>query len=282
MNDTFFDENNVGRIKALMKIKGHALAWDIGITNTFFSHFSNVVDVPLLYIMNDELSDFLNNRGPIEKLLEECRACEDDEVTASVDDMKDLFINRADFLIGSLLLDFYVNAFSTFEKWMCSAYDFIKAQYPSSDSRRKKLIKYIEKYVAVKDDEDAKNDLLLKIMNKCSSYISSMDKIKYVIKKIDEKCDDYRSREQDIELIEFLSRVRNTVHTGGYNLTENSYSIIYSGEKYTLNSGEVFISNDHSKSILLWNRIIEIYKHVYIFIYKNFPQENHDGTLYYT
>lgn len=281
MNDTFFDENNMGRIKALMKIKGHALACDMGITNTFFYHFSNVVDVPLSYLMNDELSNFLN-RGPIEELLEECRACEDDEVTASVDDMKDLFVNRADFLIGSLLLDFDVNAFSTFEKWMCSAYDFIKAQYPSSDSRRKKLIKYIEKYVAVKDNEDAKNDLLLKIMNKCSSYISSMDKIKYVIKKIDEKCDDYKSREQDIELIEFLSRVRNTVHTGGYNLTENSYSIIYSGEEYTLNSGEAFISNDHSKSILLWNRIIEIYKHVYIFIYKNFPQENHDGTLYHT
>ena len=266
-----------------MKIKGHALSYDINIMNTFFSHFSSVVDIPLSYIINDEISNFMN-RGPIAELLEKCLACEDDEVGESVRDMKDLFVNRADFLMGSLLLDFDVNAFSTFEKWMCHAYDFIKPRYKSSDSKRKKLIKYIEKYVTVKDssDDDAKNNLLSQIMNKCSSYVSSMEKIRYVLKKIADEYDNYKPQEQDIELIEFLSKVRNTVHTGGYNLTKNDYSITYSGEKYTLNSGEAYISNNFSKSILLWNRIIEIYRYVYLFISETFPKENYEGTLFMT
>jgi len=299
MDSIYFDENNMARIKALMKVKGHALSYNIGNINSYFSHFSNVVDIPLSYIINDEISNSLH-RGPITQLLTECLACQDDEISTSVMDMKDLFVNRADFLVGSLLLDFNVNAFSTFERWMCSAYDFIKPKYQSSNTKKKKLIKYIKKYnltvsMEVNDEtktnpveneatndhvENERNLILSKIMNECSNYESSMEKIKFVLKKVAEKYEPYKTRKQDLELIEFLSKVRNTVHTGGFNLTNNNYSITISDEVYTLNSGEGFKSKNHAQSIILWNKIIDIYTYVYVFINENFPQKSYDGILY--
>lgn len=294
MNSVSFDENNMKRIKALMKVKGHALSLNIGNINSFFSHFSNVVDIPLSYIINDEISNSLH-RGPIKQLLEECHTCEDKEITTSVADMQDLFVNRADFLIGSLLLDFNVNAFSAFERWMCSAYDFIKPKYPSSNQKKKKLINYIKKYnLATNNQEmneitnnpfesesESESEIILsKIMNNCSNYVSSMEKIKFVLKKVSENYEPYKSLKQDIELIDFFSKVRNTVHTGGFNLTNSNYSIIVSGEEHTLNSGEGFKSKSHADSILLWLKIIQTYTYVYVFINESFPQKDYDGILY--
>lgn len=70
------------------------------------------------------------------------------------------------------------------------------------------------------------------------------------------------------------------MHTGGFNLTNNNYSITISDEVYTLNSGEGFKSKNHAQSIILWNKIIDIYTYVYAFINENFPQKSYDGILY--
>lgn len=272
------DQNNMERIKSLMKVKGHALTYVIQPMNTFFSHFSNVVDIPLFFIMNDEISNY-SNRGPIKEILIECLESKDLEIYKSVEDMEDLFVKRADFLIGSILLDFNVNAFSTFERWICDIYDYIKPKYPSSDRKKKELISYICKYNST-DNDTSKEELLTKMMAKCNNHVSSMNKIKYVLSKTSKEYKAYTTLKDDLLLIEFLSRVRNTVHTGGFNLSDNDYRVVYNENVYTLNSGEGFKSESHAESILIWNRVIDIYTYAFAFIKETFPHESHEGVLY--
>lgn len=278
MNDlkpNALDINNMGRIKALMELKGYASNFSFqGITN-YFNSFSNVIDIPLSYIINDEISNVLH-RGPIIDILHECNKCKNKDIDTAVDDMKDLFVNRADFLIGSLLLDFNVNAFSTFEYWMCNAYDKIKSKYPSSGKKHKKLLSKINKYNKFKEDnpDSSSTELLDEIMENCGNYVSSMEKIEFVLSKVSKEYESYKTYKEDLNLIRFFSKVRNTIHTAGYNKTDKSHQIEVDGNIYYLRSGEGFTSESHADSILLWKKIVHTYTYVFVFIGEKLQETN--------
>lgn len=69
-----FDDNNVDRLQALASLKRRCLHWEYmgkGLISgsTFFSDLSDEIDIPLLFIMNDELTNS-NNRSGIFQLIE--------------------------------------------------------------------------------------------------------------------------------------------------------------------------------------------------------------------
>ncbi|AZG97501.1 TPA: hypothetical protein ACPUE9_003201 [Proteus mirabilis] len=269
------DINNMGRIKALMELKGYTSSFSFQGINNYFNNFSNVIDIPLSYIINDEISNVLH-RGPIHEILHECIECKSKNIDIAVDDIKDLFVNRADFLIGSLLLDFNINAFSTFEYWMCNAYDKIKNKYPSSGKKHKKLLSKINKYNKFKEDNPDSDcpEILDEIMRNCGNYVSSMEKIEFVLSKVNKEYEPYKTYKEDLELIKFLSKVRNTVHTAGYNKTNINNKIEVDGNIYYLNSGQGFTSESHADSILLWKKIVYVYTYVFAFIGDKLQETN--------
>lgn len=261
-----FDKNNIDRIKALMKVKEFALQYHLGLSN-FFSTFSAIVDIPLSYLINDELTN-VSNRFNLEKLLSECKLNEDVDITCSVMDMKDLFVNRADQIIGSLLLDFNVSAFSSFEFHMCEVYDFIKPHFETKNAKKKKLIKLINKYNENNDDK-----ILDEIMGSCSNYVSSAEKIQFVLSKVEKGYSKYKTYKQDLVLIDFLSKRRNTIHNCGIHKGKTQ-EWKYKNKIYKLEFNKGYFSENYSEDIMLWLDVLILFTYVFVYVMENFEEPN--------
>jgi len=181
-----FDKNNMERIYNLLVLKGEALlkghllamhhnANNFSEYNNFFTAISNQADTLLIYFINDEISASLHERGPLRKLIKDVRSIHyiDEHfkrLEYAESDLHELFANRTDFVIGSNILDFKVNTFSAFEKYIGELYDKLLSNQQRSDKKEKKLIKLIGEY-SESHNEEARQSILEKIKKFLSTYL---------------------------------------------------------------------------------------------------------------
>ena len=223
------DANNLDRLKALISLKSRCLYWaefcKYTSKSNFFSDFNDEVNIPLIYILNDEFTNIIG-RDDIDLLIRKCtdnneyfdflekNNCNyDHELVRS--DLQNVYVWGADNQNHMIITRFIVNAFSVFEFWVCKAYDVIKSSYESKNSKIKKLELQLKKYIEAYNSNDIDSLELIKneIFTKTNSYISSREKIDFVLSKIefvnlkDEgKCDKAK------ELVSFLFNFRNMIH----------------------------------------------------------------------
>lgn len=265
-----FDENNKERIYNLLVLKGEALlkgqflALRQGkacgeLHSNFFTAISDQIDPLLIYLINDEITASLLERGPLTKLIEEVKNSHySDEhfkrLQYAEDDLQDLFANRTDFIIGSNLLDFKVSTFSSFEKHVEELYERLLLRKPRSDKKEKKLIELICKY-SESSDGDKKASILEQI-KKITFYVSSAEKIDYVLSKSGIQKD----RLDEVRIFLNLYRnQRNTIHNLGVHKGK-SQSLIINGIEITLENGKPSYTENHNSAIFACHELMDIYE----------------------
>lgn len=274
-NDNIYDVNSCLRIKALLRLEGKALLLNDVLTNrihpgrnrrysSFYSQLADIIKLSLVSLVNDEATASLPGREPVKRLMtvfvDEAEKLEDIELLRGIHEIQQTFCKETDFLVGSLFLDLSVNVFSCFEVYLSKIYDFIRCNTKSSNSKIKKLAKYIDKYNASCNEQE-KNDILNKIMKDCSSYVSGKEKIDYVISKIDKnKYSGDLSR--DIKIVNFIHKIRNTVHSGGVNTSDKSYEIEFNGAKFSLAAFAPSSVESFVEEINLYSSLCDMYKNI--------------------
>lgn len=275
LNGYSYDVNSCLRIKALLQLEGKALLLHDDLVNrihpeynclcsSFYSALADVVKLPLVTLVNDEATASLPERIPVKRLmidfLDEAEKLKNRELLRGIQETQQAFCSETDFLVGSLFLDLAVNVFSCFEVYLSKIYDFIRLNAKSSNSKIVKLKKYIEKYNKINDDQ-GKNDLLNKIMADCSSYISGKEKMDYVISRVDKNkyCGDLL---KDREIVSYIHKVRNTVHSGGVNTSDKSYEIEFNRTKFSLAAFSSPFVESFDEEVNLFSYLCDIYKNI--------------------
>jgi hypothetical protein len=273
-----FDKNSKVRIYNLIVLNGeallraHFLAFYEGYTpgqpyTNFFNAISNQIDPLLAYLLNDEVTASLNNRGPLSDLLSETKKehYKDEDYKRydyGYNHLFELFHDKTDFIIGSKFLDFTVSTYSAFELYIGHIYEHLIQTTPRSNKKECLLVKLIEKYSNEKD-EKIRVDLLNKIKN-LNFYLSGKEKIEYVISKC--SIDKNIKKEWMIFLKNYGAR-RNTIHNLGIHNGE-SVSDSIDGIETTLNKGEPSTTSNWNSSIFACRKLMEIYSDIYSNIYK--------------
>lgn len=269
-----FDKNNMERIYNLLILKGEALLKGQMLVmrqkinhgfaySNFFTAISDQVDIAVIYFINDEISASLEDRGPLLRLIEEIKARHyiDEHfkiLEYAESDLKELFANRTDFVIGSTILDFKVNTFSVFEKYVCDLYDILLPDHQGSATKEKKLIKLIGEY-SESDNEEAKSCILEKI-KKISFYVSSAEKIEYVISK---------SEFHDLDksevryFLNFYRSQRNSIHNMGIHKGE-SQSVTVKGIEIQLNKNSPSYTDNHNSAFFACQKLMKIYEEMHM------------------
>ncbi|EAT8527862.1 hypothetical protein ACGJWK_001792 [Klebsiella aerogenes] len=283
------DPNNIDRLQALISLKRRCLYWEemskhhtIG---TFFSDFSDEIDLPLLFIMNDELTNS-NHRIGITELINSCvknnkyyhylELKHGDNSTALIEkDLNDIYVWQADKLIHMLLTRFFINIFSVFEYWTCKAYDAIKNKHASKNTKLKKLEERLLRYVELTQtgNTDALDELKMEIFTKTNSYVSSREKIDFILSKITYTgLSDKTQRSKATELVHFLFSLRNTIHNIGINKSGNDYSIEINNTKVELknNCGPTFYN--YAKFIDSLHLLIDLYCDLFMYLGDECPE----------
>jgi hypothetical protein len=279
LNKNKYDMNNGKRIYNLMVLKGKCLKYSHELMlescsrfdfpseflgSNFFIAMSDAIDNLLFFFLNDEVSASLENRGPLGDILDcsinEHRAVGDFEyILYSYKDIQELFNNRTDFIIGSYFLDFTVSSFSVFEKWVCKAYEEVRKRKPSKSGKVKNLKKLLNQYNNTNESQESeREEILQKIMNSCSTYVSSAEKIDFVISMLSEHYS--RCKVRDREIIKMYRSKRNTIHNLGIHDHESLEPINIRGIDIMLLQGNPSYTEDYNSNIYICDELVEIYK----------------------
>jgi len=229
--------------------------------SNFFTEISSQIDILLIYFINDEISASLNDRATLSLLIEELTTDyytdEDFKVLeVAKKDLRDLFTNRTDFIIGSNFLDFTINTYSVFEYNMSILYEIVILKYPRSNKKEKELIELIKKYTENKNLEE--KQVLLEKIKKINFYISSSEKIDYVLSKCSKIKDEL---EKIKEFITFYRNQRNTIHNLGINKGK-SQSLIVNDIKMQMETEKPLFTEDHNSAIYSCRKLVSIYESI--------------------
>lgn len=237
--------------------KGHAQG---DLYSNFYSAMSDQVDSILTYLINEEISASLPNRGPLTEILDQSIKDNYEEkhfkrLEIAKADLPDIFSNKTDFITGSSFLDFKVGTYSVFEKYMGLLYDAIAPK--DRDARKEKeLVKYISLYSSC-TDEEKKSSILKKIKN-INFYLSGSEKIEYVLSKC---------RDSGLDIVEtrhflgFYRKQRNTMHNLGVNMGEADSTTI-EGIEISLGKHSPSYTSDRNALIYAAKKLLRIYKEV--------------------
>lgn len=235
-----------------------------------------ICDLPIVFMMNEELSNTAARHLCPELLVEMLKeghltpgvhvdgkpaALEHEDFEASLSDIRALFFDRINGMVGSLMLDFTVSAFSCFEHWITKLYngyaDKLEAKYEKS--RKDKILKLIERYGESKSDEET-SKCLNEILHLRGPYRSFPDKINALFKMVDKQ--KYgRDINHDKDVIKFLGACRNTVHNSGLHRS-GPLQITCNGITYFLASDRPWYSASYPESIALLGELADIYSHL--------------------
>lgn len=269
-----FDTNNKERIYNLLVLKGEALLkgrflamrQEIGNGeeySNFFTAISDQIDTLLIYFINDEISASLHERGPLRSLIEEVKKDHYIDkhfklLKSAESDLLNLFANRTDFIIGSSFLDFKVNTFSAFEKYIDGLYENLLLSSPRSNKKEMKLIELIKKY-SESDNASEKQSTLEKI-KKISFYVSSAEKIEYVLSK-----SGYEKLEMDKarNFLNFYRNQRNSIHNLGIHRGK-SQSVTVSGIEIKLDTDKPSYTKNHNSAIFFCRELMDIYERMHL------------------
>lgn len=265
-----FDKNNKEIIYNLLVLKGEALlkgrilAAHQNISNgeeygNFFTATSDQIDTLLVYFINDEISASLPERGPLRVLIEETTSdhYRDEHfkrLEYAKSDLPNLFANKTDFIIGSNLLDFKVNTFSVFEKYVEELYDKLLLSNPRSNKKEKKLIELIDKYSKGGNEEERAS--VLDKIKAISFYVSSAEKIEYVLSKSGiqkEQVDEARS------FLKFYRSERNTIHNLGVHRGERQ-SVTVSKIEIILDKDKPGYTENYNSAIFSCRKLMDTYE----------------------
>lgn len=287
-----FDDNNIDRLQALASLKRRCLHWEymakgLMLGSTFFSDLSDEIDIPLLFIMNDELTNS-NHRSGISQLIESFVSENkyynyieisngDNNTDLLLEDLRKCFVSDADDLLHRVLTRFFINAFSVFEFWVCKTYESVKLANPTGSKRLIKLEKRLCIYVGLINEGKLEEAEKLKnlIFKDTNSYISSREKIDFIISKISYTgLSDEKLKKDAIDLIHFLFPLRNTIHNIGVNKSGKDF-------KLEINNTVVYLENDcapkyehYAKFIDSFHLLIDFYSDLFMYAGENLSDFN--------
>ncbi|MEZ8338816.1 hypothetical protein [Vibrio atlanticus] len=285
------DANNLDRLEALISLKSRCLYWaefcKYTSRSTFFSDLNDEVNIPLIYILNDEFTN-ISGRDEIDLLIRKCTEKNKyfdflEIKNSNFDyeqvhrDLRDVYVWQTDNQNHMVITRFIVHAFSVFEFWVCKAYDAIKKQYKSKNSKMKRLesqlSKYVESYNA--NDSESMGRIKNEIFNKTNAYVSSREKIDFVLSKIDfVSLKDEKKRDEAKELVSFLFNFRNTIHNVMVNKSGRDFKI-------ETNSATVELLNDRSpnyenyaKFIHSIHLLVDLYSDLFMYLNEHIPNSH--------
>ncbi|KHL70974.1 hypothetical protein SF06_03840 [Pseudomonas flexibilis] len=287
-----FDENHKKIIAAFMALKNKAILLEkhtlrgiyqinknrlpfIELRN-YYANLRDVCDLPIVFMMNEELSNTAARHLCGELLVEMLEerhltpgvqvdgkpvALVHEDFEATLSDIRALFSDRINGMVGSLMLDFTVSAFSCFEHWITKLYDGYaeKLEAAYEQGRRDKVVKLLERYGEAKSDEE-RSKRLNGILNVRGPYRSFPDKINALYKMVDKQRYG-RDINHDKDIIRFLGACRNTVHNSGLHL-KDPLQITCNGITYFLEAHRPWYSASYPQSIALLGELADIYSHL--------------------
>lgn len=282
------DANNLDRLKALISLKSRCLYWaefcKYTSKSTFFSDFNDEVNIPLIYILNDEFTN-ISGRDEINLLIRKCadnneyfdfleiNNCNYDHELVHKD-LQDVYVWGTDNQNHMVITRFIVNAFSVFEFWVCKAYDVIKSSYESKNSKIKKLELQLKKYIESYNSNDIDSLEFVKneIFTKTNSYVSSREKIDFVLSKIDfVNLKDEWKRDKAKELVSFLFNFRNTIHNVMVNKSGKDFKIEINGATVEILNGRSPNYENYSKFIHSMHLLVDMYSDLFMHLGKIIP-----------
>ena len=286
-----FDSNNKSRIGAFLSLKDKCFYHEserLGIRfhinnnnlpfiyfSSFFSHMRDVCDLSILFLINEEISNGVG-RKPYPKLIEEVMAegfysnkitvnnevviFDNIKVKFTLEENKELLVNKFNGMLGSQILDFQVSAFSSFEFWISKLYETHKDEFESDliNSRELKYISLIEKHQNASESD--KNKILQKIIKLPGGFFSFPDKINSIFKIIDK--DKYRRNiNRDKEIVSYLRANRNTVHNGGVHKGKTQ-TLSYNSKVFKLEPDKPAYNENYNDLIALIGELVDIYSEI--------------------
>lgn len=285
------DANNLDRLQALISLKSRCLYWaefcKYTSKSTFFSDLNDEVNMPLIYILNDEFTN-ISGRDEIGSLIRKCTDNNkyfdyleinnhdyDHELVHK--DLQDIYVWQTDNQNHMAITRFIVNAFSVFEFWVCKAYDIIKSSYKSKNSKMKKLESKLKKYVDAYNSNNGEKLELIKneIFTTTNSYVSSREKVEFVLSKIDfVNLKDEEKRDKAKELVSFFFNFRNTIHNVMVNKSGKDFKIEINGTTIELLNGRSPNYGNYAQSIHLIHLLIDLYSDLFMHLCENIPSFN--------
>lgn len=282
-----FDEKNCSLIGAFLELKDRCYSWEKSFlgeafynTNrnkfdficytSFYSGFRDVCDLPLFFLINEEISNS-HERNLFPPLMEQVfkndrfvsGTCEQGDewplrAVRHRQDLENLLVFQYNEVFASSLLDFIVSAFSVFEYWIDRLYTTVCKDHENRvlESRIAGISKELKKYAA-SPTEDALKTIAQKILSKTGKFISFPDKINGICEHID-KNKYQRDLKKDLEIVSFISRQRNTVHNLGTHRGAD-VRIILDGVEHFLEKGKPQKSESWVHTLGLVGQLIEIY-----------------------
>ncbi|MDY1338842.1 hypothetical protein SOJ48_18205 [Pseudomonas aeruginosa] len=242
----------------------------------YYANLRDVCDLPIVFMMNEELSNTAARHLCPDLLIEMLEeklltprvqvdgrftALAHEDFEASLSDVRALFSDRINGMVGSLMLDFTVSAFSCFEYWITKLYDGYskKLEADYEQGRREKVVKLLERYGNAKSDEEMSKCLngILKVRG---SYRTFPDKINALYKMVDRQSYG-RDIKHDKDIINFLGACRNTVHNSGLH-RKAPLQITCNGVTFWLKTDRPWYSASYPQSIALLGELADIYSHL--------------------
>lgn len=237
--------------------------FDFVYIHSFYSTFRDVCDLPIFFLINEEISNshcrdlfpdllqsiFTHHYTALDKLQASDKLL---NYKHTDEELQDLLKNRFNQIEGSLMLDFDVSAFSVFENYISKLYNaFCRTHKEKNADETKAKIKYLIDNI----NDDNRLDTINKIIKSQGVFTSFQDKFN-AIHRIGERY--ARDIKKDREIINFLSKLRNTVHNNGIHLGCDT-KIKFNEKDFELKQGEPFFVTSYVESLKLIGELIEIY-----------------------
>lgn len=296
IDNEFFDKNQCNLLKGFLDLKDKCFSeekkcfgeevYQENLNNnfvlkSFYSSLRDVINLPIYFIVNEELSNIQNREGfhnlwdqvfRIDNINYRFRTNEQ-----HFNDFCYLFNQQYNSILGSMMLDFTVSAFSTFEHWINILFEAICEEERENIiySRKNKIKKIIRNILENEDDLDKYPDRkfdskIEKIIKNQGYHFSIMDKFNCIQKNIEKNKQNYcRDIKRDREIIEFLAAKRNTIHNLGVN-NSSSRSINFLGKEKKLSQGTPYFSESYVDDLKLFEELIYIYTE----LFRNIGSEN--------
>lgn len=289
---TQFDSNQCNLLKSLLDLKETCFFWEKNFlgeafynTNqnqysflyyqSFYSSFRDVIDLVIFFLVNEEISNSTGRSG-FEKLLKQVLTIDTSKRNFYSNekhfrDLKYLFINHYNSMLGSMMLDFTVSSFSTFENWINYLFesDLCKEQKNLIIESREKNIRNV---LVDKSNIEEKLNKIMKL--RTGNFFSLPDKLECIYKMINDNKRKYKEDwKNDKEIIDFLAARRNTVHNQGIHRGKDKVREV-NNKKFILREGSPYNTNSWIDDIKILEELIRIYTNLLDSIPKETRRKN--------
>lgn len=207
--------------------------------NSIYSCVLHSVDSLLYNFVNDESLVVLNGREPLRLTMGVCiRGLVENNYKFprqdnAVREIQDLYSNRNDEVIGSMILDFSVSIFSVLENFFSDLY-YLK-------EKKEKVAKDEKRY---RGNIPAR-EKIISVLNLCMSAADPIDK---------------KDKLKFSECVDVLREIRNTIHTLGVYTKNKEITYTVGGATVYLRKSRSVTADDHRFHFLMCKEVVDIYR----------------------